>query len=219
MNKSKTLKHFASALVVVLFLFLVFGSDDDKSESNSTSSSSTTKTEPVKEQTPEELNEQLKREIASFNKPFDNTTYDGTVEAIQMEIVLFSVWANIIKESENSTLEDNIKLAKELKTNVANLQAREFPILRKRYGKIIADKMWEHDITIKPIGPKNTILDITGATFAANSNIKEFQTTLNEILTMLRFKQIRYRWYKDADEYTYYDLDVPSDKEPVIFTK
>ena len=57
-----------------------------QSESSSTSSSSsTTTTEPVKEQTPEELNEQLKREIASFNKPFDNTTYDGTVDAIQME--------------------------------------------------------------------------------------------------------------------------------------
>ena len=36
---------------------------------------------------------------------------------------------------------------------------------------------------------------------------------------MLRFKQTRYRWYKGADEYTYYDLDVPSDKEPVTFTK
>jgi len=136
-----------------------------------------------------------------------------------MEIVLFSVWANIIKEGENSTLEDNVKLSKELKTKVANLQAKEFPILRKRYGKIIADKMWEHDITIKTIGTNNTILDLTGATFAANKNIKEFQTTLNEILTMLRFKQTRYRWYKGADEYTYYDLDVPSDKEPVTFTK
>lgn len=220
MNKSKTLKHFASAIAVGLFLFLAFGSDDDKSESSSTSSSSsTTTTEPVKEQTPEELNEQLKREIASFNKPFDNTTYDGTVDAIQMEIVLFGVWANIIKEGENSTLEDNVKLAKELKTKVANRQSKEFPILRKRYGKIIANKMWEHDIEIKTIGTSNTILDLTGGTFATNKNIKEFQTTLQEILTMLRFKQTRYRWYKGQDEYTYYDLDVPSDKEPVTFTK
>ncbi len=220
MNKSKTLKHLASALAVGLFLFLAFGSDDDKSESSSTSSSSSTATtEPVKEQTPEELNEQLKREIASFNKPFDNTTYDGTVDAIQMEIVLFGVWANIIKEGENSTLEDNVKLAKELKTKVANRQAKEFPILRKRYGKIIANKMWEHDIEIKTIGTSNTTLDLTGGTFATNKNIKEFQTTLQEILTMLRFKQTRYRWYKGQDEYTYYDLDVPSDKEPVTFTK
>jgi len=220
MNKSKTLKHFASALAVVIFLFLAFGSDDDKSENSSTSSSSsTTTTEPVKKQTPEELKEQLKREIASFNKPFDNTTYDGTVDAIQMEIVLFSVWANIIKEGENSTLEDNVKLAKELKTKVANRQAKEFPILRKRYGKIIANKMWEHDIEIKTIGTSNTILDLTGATFATNKNIKEFQTTLQEILTMLRFKQTRFRWYKGQDEYTFYDIDVPNDKELVTFTK
>lgn len=218
MNKSKTLKHFASALAVGLFLFLAFGSDDDKSEGSSTSSNSTT-TKPAKEQTPEELNEQLKREIASFNKPFDNKTYDGTVDAVQMELVLFSVWANIIKEGENSTLEDNVKLAKELKTKVTNLQSKEFPILRKRYGKIIANKMWEHDIDIKTIGTSNTIIDFTGATFATNKNIKEFQTTLNEALTMFRFKQTRYRWYKGADEYTYYDLDVPSDKELVTFNK
>lgn len=218
MNKSKTLKHFASALAVGLFLFLAFGSDDDKSESSSTSSNSTT-TKPAKEQTPEELNEQLKREIASFNKPFDNKTYDGTVDAVQMELVLFSVWSNIIKEGENSTLEDNVKLAKELKTKVTNLQSKEFPILRKRYGKIIANKMWEHDIDIKTIGTSNTIIDFTGATFATNKNIKEFQTTLNEALTMFRFKQTRYRWYKGADEYTYYDLDVPSDKELVTFNK
>lgn len=219
MNKSKMLRHLASALAVGVFLFLAFGSDDDKSESSSSNSSSTNKTEPVKEQTPEELNEQLKREIASFNKPFDNTPYDGTVEAIQMEIVLFAVWADIIQKGENSSLEENVKLAKELKTKVVNLQAKEFPIIRQRYGKIIANKMWEHDITIKTIGTGNTILDFTGATFATNKNIKEFQTTLYEVLTMFRFKQTRYRWYKGADEYTYYDLNAPGDKELVTFTK
>lgn len=218
MNKSKTLKHFASALAVGLFLFLAFGSDDDKSESSSTSSNKTT-TEPVKEQTSEELNEQLKREIASFKKPFDNKTYDGTVDAIQIEIVLFGVWADLIKKGENSTLDENVKLAKELKTKVVNLQAKEFPFIRQRYGKIIANKMWEHDITIKTIGTGNTILDLTGATFATNKNIKEFQTTLHEILTMFRFKQTRYRWYKGADEYTYYNLESSSDKELVTFTK
>jgi hypothetical protein len=220
MNNSKKLRHFASAVAVGFALFLAFGSDEDQSESNSEStSSSTTKADPVKEQTPEELNEQLQREIASFNKPFDNKDYDGSVDAIQMEIILFSVWADIIKKGENSLSEDNIKLAQELKTKVANLQAKEFPILRKRYGKIVAAEMWEHDITIKTAGKNNTTLDLTGATFAANKNIKEFQTTLNEILTTLRFRQTRYRWYKGADEYTYFDLNVPSDKEPVTFTK
>lgn len=220
MNKSKTLKHFASALAVGLFLFLAFGSDDDKSQNSSTSSSSsTTKSEPVKEQTPEELNEQLKREIASFNKPFDNKTYDGTLDAIQMEIVLFGLWADLIQKGESSSLDENVKLAKELRTKVVNLQAKEFPILRQRYGKIIANKMWEHDITIKTTGAGNTILDFTGAIFATNKNIKEFQTTLNEVLTMFRFKQTRYRWYKGAEEYTYFDLNVPSDKELVTFTK
>lgn len=39
MNKSKTLKHFTSALAVGIFLFLAFGSDDDNDGSSSTSSS------------------------------------------------------------------------------------------------------------------------------------------------------------------------------------
>lgn len=41
MNKSKTLKHFTSALAVGIFLFLAFGSDDDNDGSSSSSEQTT----------------------------------------------------------------------------------------------------------------------------------------------------------------------------------
>jgi hypothetical protein len=219
MNKSVTIKHIISVLAVSFFIFLAFATVDEKAEGSTIENEPVASTESIKEQTPEELNQQLKREIESLNKPFDNSTYDGTVDALQLELVLFGVWANIIKEGEASTLEDNVKLAKELKNKVIKIQSKEFPLLRKKYGVLLADKMWEHDIIIKTTGSTNGILELTGGTFAANKNIKEFQTTLSEVLTMFRFKQTRYRWYKDADEYTYYDLGSESDKELVSFSK
>jgi hypothetical protein len=210
------MKHVISAMILGLFLFLAYGSGDDNAEKNSAVDlNSTKKSEAVKEQTPEELNEQLTREIEGFKKPFDNKAYDGSVEAIRMEIVLFGIWGNMITKAENSELADNVKLAKELRAKVSALQAKEFPLIRKRYGKIMANKMWEYDIDIKTTGKNNSVLELTGGTFAANRNIKEYQTTLSDMLQLLRFKQTRYRWYKGAREYTSYSLDVPADKELV----
>lgn len=208
-------------LPIIIFgviLFLIISSSDDEVKENEVQVDNNSISEQVEaEQTPEKLNEQLKRELASFEEPFDNSTYNGTVESIQMELVLFGAWANIIKEGENSSLEENIKLAEQIKDKVVNIQIKEFPIMRKRYAKIIADKMWEHDIYIKSSGKNNTVLECTGGIFAANKNIKEFQINLQEALKMFRFKQTRYRWYKGDNEYTYYDMEVPSDKELVSF--
>jgi hypothetical protein len=214
MRSDIILKHIASAVVLGIFLSLALGSAED---SNVEEKVSNTK-EPVKELTPQELNEQLKKELAAFNKPFDNKLYDGTLEALQMEIVIFGIWADIINRGELSTLEENVKLAQELKNKVTALQVKEFPILRQKYGKIIAEKMWEFDITARTIGAGNSILDFTGATFAANKNIKEYQITLQDALTLFRFKQTRYRWYKGADEYTYFKLETPADKELILPT-
>lgn len=43
------------------------------------------------------------------------------------------------------------------------------------------------------------------------TNIKTAQEQLQEVLTRLGFKEVRYRWYREADEFTYYKLDTPPD--------
>lgn len=211
MTKSKLKTHLISAIAVSFFLFIAFGSDDDK-KTDSNSSSSTTATE--KPQTPEELTQQLNREIAGFDKPFDNSSYSGTVESIQMELVLFSVWQVIIRKGESSNSE-NQKLASVLKKKVVNLQVKEFPRMRKKYAEVVAKQLWENDMYVSVQGGTNGIINFSAGMFAANKNIQETQNMLNKVLTEFRFKETRFRWYKEADEFTYYKLKTPNDKELV----
>lgn len=163
--------------------------------------------------------EQLEREIKSVNDGVDFSTYRGTVDALQMELVLFGTWANIITEGENSDDPEIQKLAKQLKPKVANMQVKEFPKLRKEYANIVAKKMWENDIEVTANGTNNKYINFSGGIFAANKNKQDFQNEVHEVLKMFRFNQSRYRWYKGADEYTYWTIYEGKDSDLVTFDK
>jgi hypothetical protein len=163
--------------------------------------------------------EQLEREIKSVNDGVDFSTYRGTVDALQMELMLFGTWANIITEGENSDDPEIQKLVNQLKQKVANMQIKEFPKLRKEYANIVAKKMWENDIEVTSNGTNNKYINFSGGIFAANKNKQDFQNEVNEVLKMFRFNQSRYRWYKGADEYTYWTIYEGKDSDLVVFDK
>lgn len=163
--------------------------------------------------------EQLEREIKSINKGVKFSGYRGTVEALQLELVLFGTWANIINEAKNSDDNKIKKLASQLKAKVVRLQRKEFPILRKKYTKVVANKLWQNDIHVYSNGTGHTIINFAGGLFASNKNKQDFQNEIREILKMFRFKQARYRWYKGADEYTYWKIEPNKDTELVTFDK
>jgi hypothetical protein len=163
--------------------------------------------------------EQLEREIKSINDGVNFSTYRGSVDALQMELVLFGTWADIIKKGENSDDSEIQKLAKQLKLKAVNLQVREFPRLRKEYADVVAKKLWESDIEVYANGTGKEYINFTGGLFAANKNKKDFQEQLHEILTIFRFNQSRYRWYDGQDEYTYWTIYEGKDSEPVTFDK
>ena len=179
----------------------------------------TTSKEPEKS-AEEKLKERLERELSSeaLTKGLKTDTYRGSVEALQMELVLFGMWASIIQEGEASN-DENKKLASAIRKKVTAIQVAEFPKLRKAYVDIVANKLWEENITVTVQGNGNNIINFTGGIFVNNKNIKQMQETIYDIVKMFRFKQIRYRWFKGADEYTYYDLEVPKDNELVEFKK
>jgi ribosome-binding protein aMBF1 (putative translation factor) len=200
----------------------MIGSQLDKKgkiENAITSAANASSTKKDDSNSPEKNKEQLKRELASFDKPYDNSSYQGTIESVQMGLVLYAAYANIIKEGKESTDEENRKLADQLQKKVTVRQVKEFPILRKNYAKVAAEKLWESNIYMTTSGDNNSIVNLTGGLFANNKNIAETQRTLLEIFTQFRFKEIRYRWYKEADEFTYYKIDSPKDSDPVDFTK
>jgi len=165
----------------------------------------------------EKLTEQLQREIESFEKPFDNSTYRGSKDAVQIEVVLFGVWAEIINNGEASSNPEDQKLAKNLKEKVVARQVKEFPQMRKEIAKVMKEKLWEENIEVKCFGNGNSTLDFVGGSFASNKIIKQTQETLSEMLNMYRFKRTQYRWIPSADEYTYYSIESPKDSELVNF--
>lgn len=212
----KRLQHLISGFVLAGFLFMAFGSDDNKKEEE-TSIEATDKTISTteKKQTDVEIKEQLEREISSIDKGIDFTSYKESIESIQIELVLFQVWANKINEAKNSNNNDIKELGEKLETKVKKIQVSEFPKLRKAYGKIVAKKLWVENIEVEVFGNNSKTIQFTGGIFANNKNKQETQETLSEMLNFLRFKKANYKWYEYDDEYTYYDLDSKNDNEIV----
>lgn len=212
----KRVQHLISGFVLAGFLFMAFGSDDDKKEEE-TSVESTDKTISTteKKQTDVEIKEQLGREISSIDKGIDFTSYKESIESIQLELVLFQVWAKKINEAKSSNNNDIKELGEKLETKVKKIQVSEFPKLRKAYGKIVAKKLWVENIEVEVFGNNSKTIQFTGGIFANNKNKQETQETLSEMLNFLRFKKANYKWYEYDDEYTYYDLDSKNDNEIV----
>jgi hypothetical protein len=162
---------------------------------------------------------QLKRELESLKDGINTESYVGDVVAVQMELALFGAYKNIIEEGEAINTTETNKLASQLKSKVLSLQRKEFPRMRKAYANAVAQKVWEEDMYVDIGGSGNTTISFTSALFVTNKNIKAFQTEVDEVLRMFRFKQVRYRWYRESDEYTYYKLDTPPDGELVSFSQ
>ena len=210
----KRVQHLISGFVLAGFLFMAFGSDDDKKEEE-TSVEVTDKTiiTTEKKLTDVEIKEQLEREISSIDKGIDFSSYKESIESIQLELVLFQVWAKKINEAKSSNNNDIKELGEKLETKVKKIQVSEFPKLRKAYGKIVAKKLWVENIEVEVFGNNSKTIQFTGGIFANNKSKQETQETLSEMLNFLRFKKVNYKWYKYDDEYTYYELDSKNDNE------
>ena len=159
------------------------------------------------------LEERLKRELNALSKPFDGSTYKESIKSLQLEIALFDVWSKMIKEATKSTNSNEVKLGTQLAYRVKLLQTQEFPKMRKAYQKIASKKLWEEDIEVTINGYAFTTLEFTGGAFASNKNKQAFQMQINDIMKMLRFKRVSYKFTKYDQEYDYYNIESPKDNE------
>ena len=80
-------------------------------------------------------------------------------------------------------------------------------VYRNMYTKILKDKLWLDNITVRAEnGGKN--LWFIGGTFASNRNIAEFHDGMKPMFKSLGYKRIYYKWVDvSSAEYTYFDLD------------
>jgi hypothetical protein len=118
---------------------------------------------------------------------------------------------NKARQNKDILSQSDIAYLKGMEKRLSASQARLLPGLRLAFRKRAGELLWEHDAYVSVSGEGNRIINISAGMFAANANIKTAQEQLQEVLTRLRFKEVRYRWYKEADEFTYYKLDTPPD--------
>lgn len=155
----------------------------------------------------------LSGKIRYMRDKYSPGDFTPSVEGIITELNEFTSWDNWIFRAEKIGTDSAKIFAAKLRKNAGRIKSSEFPALRKAYGKIVADKMWEHDVYSTTTGDKSSVLNLTGGLFASNKNIKEIQESLSDMFQKLRFKEIRYRWYKESDQFTYYKLSPIPDNE------
>lgn len=207
--------HYLSLAVVAVFGLLALGSTDGDSSLGISTDTTLIGAEALPTTSPPQSKadylEQIDREIASI-RTFDGSKYRDTKDAINIEIILFGAWAKLLADSSSHELSSSEKSkVRELRRLVSETQIREFPRLRAAWARVVGQAMWEHNVTITAAGEGSRTLRMTAALFASNANIQEIQTSLHDQLVLLRFRRAEYRWYRGADEYTYYSIEAPRD--------
>jgi hypothetical protein len=168
--------------------------------------------------------EKREKDLASFKEQLQNTiddvskfnpseTHRNSVEALQLEVLLFEDWGDLVRKAEAHEDKEVQASGKRLQSNVVRLQKSEFPKIRKNFGEVSDELMWENNMEVRAFGNGYSIIEFTAGMFANNKNKKDAQAMLSENLHLFRFKQSRYKWYEHDDEYTYYTMKSKADGE------
>ncbi len=145
---------------------------------------------------------------------------DADLDTIRKATSTFSALTeslNKARQNKDALSASDIAYLKGVERRLSLFQQRILPGLRLGFRKRASEILWEHDTYVSLSGDGNRIINISAGMFAANANIKATQEQIAEVLTKLRFKEVRYRWYKEADEYTFYKLDTPPDTKLSYF--
>lgn len=160
---------------------------------------------------------QINREIDGFSD-FNPREYTDSQTSLGVGLGLLTAMTKIYEEGEDLPLtSEQEALRQQFKAKLIQTQKKALPIFRDAYGPVMLKDLWEHDASARTFGSNFTTVEFVAGMFAANRNIKQFQESVSNSLHQLRFKQARYKWYKEDDEYTYYTLDTFSDDELIIW--
>ncbi|HUH26497.1 MAG TPA: hypothetical protein VLY87_07705, partial [Flavobacterium sp.] len=130
------ISYIVLAITIAMMQAISEKSNDDLSNEIKTSVDNTVNEEQfsnkdveVNNEETTKLKESLERELNSINKGIDFSEYHKSHESLKWELILFNVWAQRIKEGENSNDIEVQNLAKKLKDQVIDIQGKEFPKL------------------------------------------------------------------------------------------
>lgn len=149
----------------------------------------------------------------SLNKTdYKNYKYYSAEDVLAVYNILkfATVAADKYEKSNNPKV---VEEASKLRKLCMKKQKIVFPILRLAYAKVLNDVLWEDDIEVRFSG---TTISFIGGKFAANRNIAEFHDLAWQPLYKLRYKKVKYLWYKYDEDYTSYSLFSGSDSDPIL---
>lgn len=155
-------------------------------------------------------------ESATPERMLENT---DTPDTIIVTVAVFTTLAGLYRDGASLELTPDQEQARQrFKRRLIALQVQVFPELRNRYGPAMARRVWENDMEVRTVGNGYRTIDLIWGGFAANRNIAEFHRNAVENFEALRFTRARYFWYRGADRWQYYTLDVPSDRDLVVLS-
>jgi hypothetical protein len=102
---------------------------------------------------------------------------------------------------------------KALRQKLSRIQVQQYPKLRRAWVAGADQALWENDMDVTCVNRSCTTVQFVGAALAANRNKQTLQNSIHAGLVALRVKQVRMKWMEAADEYSYWQLDVPPDAD------
>jgi hypothetical protein len=155
----------------------------------------------------EAYSKRLDREISGL-KDFDASQFTDSRDSLVIGVALFSAWAIFYHEGAELELSADDQAKRMIfKGKLVQAQKRAFPKFRDALGPVMRQALWEADGSARTIGTGFTTVEFVAVDFAANRNIAAFQKEVEPFLKQMRFRQSRYKWFKDASEYTYYNFN------------
>jgi hypothetical protein len=158
----------------------------------------------------------LEREMAATSAQtfLQNTE---TPEQIAISVAMFSALAAVYRDGASLGLSAEQEAVRQrFKRRLIEWQVAALPELRNRYGPAMSQRVWREDMEVRTTGNGYRTVDLIWGGFAANQNIADFHMTALESFEALRFTRARYFWYRGADRWQYYTLEVPSDRDLVV---
>lgn len=106
-----------------------------------------------------------------------------------------------------------------LQNKLSMKQTQMFPLLRKNITDVWYSNLWDKDIDVTLEGYNNENISFTSSIFVRNKNKGDFYEGIKYILYKYRFKEVRFRWYKDQSDYTFYSSKSKNDNQVISYSK
>lgn len=157
----------------------------------------------------------LDQEIASI-PGIKASGYTQDVAGINTAIVVMGAWGLMYEEGQGLPLTEEAKAKRQkFRKLVIEKQVQLLPALRDAYGPAMRKELWIADGSARTIGKGYRTVEFVSVAFARNANIQQIHMDIRESLMMLRFTRAQYKWFEQADDYSYYTIEPPKDSDLV----